>query len=85
MKLHLHHSSQIKGHKGVTKQYGRKLGFSSFFCLLMEEAGSVQINYGSGSRSKKTRNTENNFLRGLKMLSLMTDISIVWILIGGKL
>jgi hypothetical protein len=44
--------------------------------------------YGSGSRrSKKIRipKTENNFLRGLEMVSLMTGIILIWIFTGGKL
>ncbi len=48
LKVHLHHSSKIKIHKEVTKQY--KTRFFFIFCLLMVGSGSVQINYGSGSR-----------------------------------
>jgi hypothetical protein len=59
LKVHLHHSSEIK--KVIKKpQNRRNQGFSSLFCLLMEGSGSesVQINYGSGyglGRSKNIR------------------------------
>ncbi len=47
LKVHLHHSSQIKSHKEV--KYSRNQGYSSFIFLMMEVSGSgsVQINYGS--------------------------------------
>ncbi len=38
LKVHLHHSSKIKSHKEVTKQYTSR--FSSFFCLFMAGTGS---------------------------------------------
>jgi hypothetical protein len=43
-KLHLHHFSKIKSLKEVTKQGNE--GFSSCFCLMIEETGS-----GSGQRT----------------------------------
>jgi hypothetical protein len=60
LKVHLHHSSKIKSHK--KSQNRRNQGFSSFFCLLMEGSGSVQINYGSGAESRRLKNLPSKLL-----------------------
>ncbi len=67
LKIHLHHSSQIRNHKEVTKrsQNSRKRnqGFSSFFLLMMEGSGPVLHTNGSGwairirNTVPRTRNT----------------------------
>ncbi len=51
-KVHLHHSSQIKGHKEVTTQ--QKSRFSYYFCLMMG---------GSGSRRSKNLRTLRIWIR----------------------
>ncbi len=50
-KVHLHHFSKINSHKEVAKPCNSKVFL--LFCLLIEGSGSVQINYGSGSKRPK--------------------------------
>jgi hypothetical protein len=47
LKVLLHHYSEIKRQKKVTKQYGRNQCFSYYFCLMIE---------GSGSGSRRIKN-----------------------------
>jgi hypothetical protein len=56
LKVHSHHCSKITSQKELIKQHKSRL--SKFVCLLMEGtgSGSVQINCGSGFRSRRPKN-----------------------------
>ncbi len=51
LKVHLHHFSKIKSPKEVTNS--RNQGFTYYFCLLIEESGSIPLTNGSGSGKPK--------------------------------
>jgi hypothetical protein len=44
LKVHLHHFSKIKSYKEVTElENSRNQCFSYYFCLMIEESGSVSL------------------------------------------
>ncbi len=49
LRLHLHHFSKIKSHKGSHKT--KNQGFSYYFCLIVEGSGSLTRTNESGTRT----------------------------------
>ncbi len=50
LKLQLHHFSKIESHQEITKHSEQQeVGYSYYFCLIIEGSGSVPCNNGSGS------------------------------------
>jgi hypothetical protein len=54
LKVHLHHFSKIKSQK--ESQNRRNQGFSYYFCMMVEESGSIPLTSGSGSGTGRPKN-----------------------------
>jgi hypothetical protein len=68
LKVHLHHFSKIKSQK--ESQNRRNQGFSSYFCMMIEGAGSGSIHLTSGSGSG-SRRPKNMWIRWIKTLLII--------------